>query len=817
MAELPSKARVVIIGGGVIGCSVAYHLTKKGWNDVVLLERKQLTSGTTWHAAGLIAQLRATANMTKLAKYSQELYGSLEEETGVATGFKRVGSITVALTEERKEEIYRQAAMARAFGVEVEEISNERVQEMYPHLNLEGVVGAVYLPLDGQGDPANIALALAKGARQRGGIVKERIKVTDIVKEGRKVTGVDWVADDGSASGHIECDYVVNCAGMWGHEVGRMAGVNVPLHACEHFYIVSEPIEGLSQLPVLRVPDECAYYKEDAGKMMLGAFEPNAKPWAMDGIPDSFEFDQLPEDFDHFEPILEAACNRMPMLAEAGIHTFFNGPESFTPDDAYHLGLAPEMDNVWVAAGFNSIGIQSAGGAGMALAEWMDSGEKPFDLGDVDISRMQPFQGNKKYLFERSKETLGLLYADHFPYRQKATARGVRRTPFHHHLLEQGAVMGEIAGWERANWFANEGQEREYQYSWKRQNWFENSAAEHRAVRENVGMYDMSSFGKIRVEGPDAEAFLNYIGGGDYSVPNGKIVYTQFLNNRGGIESDVTVTRLSETAYLVVTPAATRLADQSWMERHKGNFNVVITDVTAGEGVLAVMGPNSRKLLEAVSPADFSNAANPFGTAQEIELGMGLARAHRVTYVGELGWEIYVSSDMAGHAFETLYEAGQDMGLKLCGMHMMDSCRIEKGFRHFGHDITCEDHVVDAGLGFAVKATKDCDFIGKQAVIERKESGPKNRLVQFKLTDAEPLLFHNEPILRDGEYVGYLSSGNYGHTLGGAIGLGYVPCEGEKAADVLASTYEIDVCGVKVKAEASLKPMYDPKSERVKV
>ena len=446
----------------------------------------------------------------------------------------------------------------------------------------------------------------------------------------------------------------------------------------------------------------------------------------------------------------------------------------------------------------------------------MDTGAKPFDLGDVDISRMQPFQGNKKYLFERSKETLGLLYADHYPYRQKATARGVRRTPFHHHLLEQGAVMGEIAGWERANWFANEGQEREYQYTWKRQNWFENSAAEHRAVRENVGMYDMSSFGKIRVEGPDAEAFLNYIGGGDYSVPNGKIVYTQFLNNHGGIESDVTVTRLTETSYLVVTPAATRLADQTWMERNRGNFSVVITDVTAGEGVLAVMGPNARKLLEKVSPADFSNAVNPFGTAQEIELGMGLARAHRVTYVGELGWEIYVSSDMAGHAFETLLEAGQDMDLKLCGMHMMDSCRIEKGFRHFGHDITSEDHVVDAGLGFAVKATKECDFIGKQAVIERKASGPKNRMVQFKLTDPEPLLYHNEPVLRDGEIVGYLSSGNYGHTLGAAVGMGYVPCEGESAADVLGSTYEIDVCGTKVKAEASLKPMYDPKGERAK-
>ncbi|WP_170783060.1 GcvT family protein [Ruegeria lacuscaerulensis] len=817
MVDLPQKARVVIIGGGVIGCSVAYHLTKKGWSDVVLLERKQLTSGTTWHAAGLIAQLRATANMTKLAKYSQELYGSLEEETGVATGFKRCGSITVALTEERKEEIYRQAAMARAFGVEVEEISNERVKEMYPHLNVEDVKGAVYLPLDGQGDPANIALALAKGARQRGGVVKERVKVTEIVKQGRRVTGVDWVADDGSTSGHIECDMVVNCAGMWGHEVGRMAGVNVPLHACEHFYIVTEGIDGLTQLPVLRVPDECAYYKEDAGKILLGAFEPNAKPWAMEGIPDSFEFDQLPEDFDHFEPILEAAVNRMPMLAEAGIHTFFNGPESFTPDDAYHLGLAPEMDNVWVAAGFNSIGIQSAGGAGMALAEWMDSGEKPFDLGDVDISRMQPFQGNKKYLFERSKETLGLLYADHYPYRQKATARGVRRTPFHHHLLEHGAVMGELAGWERANWFANAGQEREYHYSWKRQNWFENSAAEHRAVRENVGMYDMSSFGKIRVEGPDAEAFMNYIGGGDYAVPNGKIVYTQFLNRTGGIEADVTVTRLTETAYLVVTPAATRLADQTWMQRHAGGFNVVITDVTAGEGVLAVMGPNARALLQKVSSADFSNAANPFGTAQEIEMGMGLARAHRVTYVGELGWEIYVSSDMAGHVFETLHEAGQDMGLKLCGMHMMDTCRIEKGFRHFGHDITCEDHVVDAGLGFAVKTDKGCDFIGREAVIARKETGPQSRLVQFKLADPEPLLFHNEPILRDGEYVGYLSSGNYGHTLGGAIGLGYVPCAREKAADVLNSSYEIDVCGVKVKAEASLKPMYDPKSDRVKV
>ena len=812
MVNVPTSARVVIIGGGVIGCSVAYHLAKLGWKDVVLLERKQLTSGTTWHAAGLIAQLRASANMTKLAKYSQELYGALEAETGVATGFKRVGSITAALTAERREEIFRQAAMARAFGVEVEEISPKEVKERYEHLNIDGVTAGVYLPLDGQGDPANITLALAKGARQNGAQVIERTSVTKINRDGRRVKSVDW--NSGTETGTIDCDMIVNCGGMWGHEVGRMAGVNVPLHACEHFYIVTEAIKGLTQMPVLRVPDECAYYKEDAGKILLGAFEPNAKPWAMGGIPKDFEFDQLPEDFDHFEPILEQAVNRMPMLAEAGIHTFFNGPESFTPDDAYHLGLAPEMDNVWVAAGFNSIGIQSAGGAGQALAVWMDAGEKPYDLGDVDISRMQPFQGNKYYLFERSKETLGLLYADHFPFRQKATARGIRRTPFHQHLLDQGAVMGELAGWERANWFAPEGMA-EYEYSWKRQNFFGNVAAELGAVRTNVGMYDMSSFGKIRVEGRDAVGFMNYVGGGHYDVPVGKIVYTQFLNNKAGIEADVTVTRLSETVFLVVTPAATRLADQVWMQRNIGDHNVVITDVTAGEGVIAVMGPNARKLLQAVSPNDFSNDVNPFGTAQEIELGMGMARVHRVTYVGELGWEVYVSSDMAAHAFEVLHAAGQDMGVKLCGMHMMDAGRIEKGFRHFGHDITSEDHVLEAGLGFAVKTDKPA-FIGRDAVLRKKDEGLNSRLVQFKLTDPEPLLYHNEPVMRDGEVVGYLSSGVYGHHMGAAMGMGYVPCKGETVAEVLASTYEIDVMGTRIKAEASLKPFYDPKSERVK-
>ena len=814
MPNLPNKARVVIIGGGVIGCSVAYHLAKLGWKDVILLERKQLTSGTTWHAAGLIGQLRASSTMTKLAKYTTDLYHKLEAETGISTGIRANGSISLAITEERKEELYRSAAMARAFGVDVEEISPAEAKKMYPHVNIGDVTGAVYLPNDGQGDPANIALALAKGARQMGAKTVEGVKVTGISQDNGRVTGVDWQQD--GESGHIDADYVVNCAGMWGHEVGKMAGVNVPLHACEHFYIVTEAIPELTELPVLRVPDECAYYKEDAGKILLGCFEPHAKPWGMNGISEDFCFDQLPEDFDHFEPILEQAVNRMPMLAEAGIHTFFNGPESFTPDDAYHLGEAPELRNYFVAAGFNSIGIQSGGGAGKALAEWMEAGEKPFDLGGVDIARMHPFQGNKHYLYERSKETLGLLYADHFPYRQKATARGIRRSPFHEHLKSNGAVFGESACWERANWFADEGQKPEYEYSWKRQNWFENSAREHRAVRENVGMYDMTSFGKIRVEGPDAEAFLNRVCGADMSVSAGKIVYTQFLNSRGGIEADITVTRLSETVYLLVTPSGTRLADETHLRRNLGEMRAVITDVTAGEGVLAVMGPNARALMQKVSPNDFSNEAHGFGWAREIELGMGLARAHRVSYVGELGWEIYASSDMSAHMFETIWDAGKDMDLKLCGMHMMDSCRIEKGFRHFGHDITSEDHVLEAGLGFAVKTSKP-DFIGRDAVLRKKDEGLKNRMVQFRLTDPEPLLYHNEPILRDGKIVSYVSSGNYGHTLGAAIGMGYIPCEGETVADVLASSYEIDIAGVRVKAEVSLRPMYDPKSERVKV
>ena len=805
MKPLPKHARAVIIGGGVAGASVAYHLAKLGWKDVVLLERKQLTSGTTWHAAGLIGQLRASANMTRLAKYSADLYRKLEAETGVATGLRQTGSITVALTEARREELYRQASMARAFGVPVEEISSAEVKACYEHLNVSDVLGAVYLPTDGQGDPANIALAMAKGARQMGVQIFENVKVQSIASAQGRVASVT------TDQGEITCDHVVNCAGMWGREVGDMAGVTVPLHACEHFYIVTEGIDNLGKLPVLRVPDECAYYKEDAGKILLGAFEPVAKPWGMDGIPDNFEFDQLPEDFDHFEPILEHAINRMPLLAEAGIHTFFNGPESFTPDDRYYLGEAPEVGNFWVCAGFNSVGIQSAGGAGMALAQWMEDGQPPFDLWDVDIRRAQPFQRNRRYLKERVSETLGLLYADHFPYRQPETARGVRHSPVHDLLKARGAVFGEMAGWERANWFANEGQERAYRYSWGRQNWFENQRAEHMAVRGAVGVFDMTSFGKIRVEGRDALAFLQRLCANQMDVETGRITYTQMLNMRGDIECDLTVTRLSETAFLLVVPGATLQRDLAWLRRHLEDEFVVITDTTAAEAVFAVMGPDSRTLLQKICPHDFSNQNHPFGIAKEIEIGMGLARAHRVTYVGELGWEIYASADQAAHIFEEILAAGAQP----CGLHALDSCRLEKGYRHFGHDITDEDHVLEAGLGFAVKPEKG-NFIGREAVLKKRQTGLSRRLVQFKLRDPAPMLYHNEPILRDGKIVSHLTSGGYGHALGASIGLGYVPCENQSAAEVLASHYEIEIAGARHEAIASLKPLYNPTSARVR-
>ncbi len=814
MAEkLPARARAVIIGGGIIGCSVAYHLAKEGWRDVVLLERKTLTCGTTWHAAGLVRRVLPTYGLTRLAKYSVDLYLGLEQETGQATGFKQNGSLGIATNPERWEEFRRGASMAKTCGIEVHEIGPGEAKALWPLLNAEDVIGAIFFPSDGQANPADLTMALAKGARMGGVRIFENTKVAGVRARDGRVTGV------ATEHGEIAADVVVNCGGMWAREIGLMGGVAVPLHACEHFYVVTEPIAGVTaDLPVLRDMDSCAYYKEDAGKLLIGAFERKAKPWGMDGIPEDFEFDQLPEDFDHFAPVLEGAMHRVPALETAGLRTFFNGPESFTPDNRYMLGEAPELAGLYVAAGFNSIGIQSAGGAGMALARWIVDGEQPFDLWDVDIRRVQPFQNNKTYLFRRAAEALGLLYDMHWPYRQPETARGVRTSPLYDLLKARGACCGEVAGWERPNWYAPEGVEARYEYSYKRQNWFPYSAEEHRAAREGVALFDQTSFAKFLVEGPDAEAALQRISANEIAVEPGRIVYTQWLNEKGGIEADLTVTRLAPDRFMIVTGGAVAVHDFDWLRRHlPEDARVSLRDITSSLAVIGVMGPRSRALLSTLTEADLSNETFPFGTSREIELGYAPLRASRVSYVGELGWELYVPSEYARGVAEAILDAGGDFDLRPAGMHAMDSLRIEKGYRHWGHDITCEDTPLEAGLMFACRLDKNVPFIGRDALLRQKETGVAKRLVQFLLEDPEPLLYHNEPIVRDGEMVGYLSTGNYGHTLGAAVGLGYLRNEGGvDAAFVSAGRYEIEIAGERVPARASLRPLYDPKSERLR-
>jgi len=813
--DLPNQASVVIVGGGIIGCSLAYHLTLRGCRDVVLLERKQLTCGTTWHAAGLVGQLRATYNLTRLAQYTTNLYASLEQETGQATGFRQTGSVAIATHQARFEELKRGASMAKCFGLEVQTLTPSEIASMWPGVTVSDVVGGVYLPKDGRTNPIDTTQALAKGAKSRGARIFENCAAQEILVENGKAVGVR------TEFGTIRADMVVNCAGMWAHELGAKAGTTVPLHAAEHFYIVTEPMEGLhSNLPVLRDPDGCAYFKEDAGKLLVGWFEPVAKPWGMKGIPETFSFESLPDDLEHIEPLLAAAMHRTPALEKTGINLFFNGPESFTPDDRYLLGETPEVRNLFVAAGFNSIGIQSAGGAGKVLADWMLDGHPPMDLWDVDIRRVMPFQRNRSYLRDRTVESLGLLYAMHWPFRQPETARGVRRSILHDRLAAHGACFGETAGWERPNWYAPAGVKAEYEYSYGRQNWFDYSAAEHQAVRNAVGIFDQSSFAKFVVQGPDAEAVLNRISANNMSVPVGKVVYTQWLNARGGIEADLTVTREALDRYLVVTAAATQTRDFSWLQRNiPADARAMAIDVSSSMAVLGVMGPRSRDLLSQLTDADMSPAAFPFGTSQIIDLGYARVRASRITYVGELGWELYIPTECAPGVFDALMQAAPSVGGRLAGYHALNSLRMEKGYRHWGHDISDEDTPLQSGLGFAVAMKKPGGFIGLAALEAQKEAGLTRRLVQFALDDATPLLYHNEPIWRDGAIVGRISSGMFGHHLGKSLGMGYVECQtqGEATEAILQGRYEIEVAGVRYSAQPSLAPWYDASSARIKV
>jgi glycine cleavage system T protein len=812
--SIPSHARVVIIGGGIVGCSVAYHLARRGCSDVLLLERRQLTCGTTWHAAGLVGQLRATHNLTRLAQYTTGLYEGLERETGQATGFRQVGSVAVAASAARLEELKRGASMARCFGLEVQILSPGEARERWPLLAIEDVVGAVYLPKDGRTNPVDTTQALARGARLCGARIVEGVKVTGITRAGGRATGVT------TEQGEVRADVVVNCAGMWAREVGALADSSVPLHAAEHFYIVTEPIPGLpSDLPILRDADACSYFKEDAGKLLVGWFEPEAKPWGFDGIPESSAFEQLPPDLAHIEPLFAAAMQRVPILETTGVQVFFNGPESFTPDDRYLLGEAPELRGLYVAAGFNSIGIQSAGGAGKVLADWIIDGHPPFDLWDVDIRRCAPFQRNRRYLRDRTVEVLGLLYAMHWPYRQPQSARDVRKSVLHDRLAAAGACFGEVAGFERANWFAARGEAPRYEYSYGRQNWFGASAAEHRAVREAVGLFDQSSFAKFVLKGRDAAGVLGRICANDVDVPVGRIVYTQWLNERGGIEADLTVTREAEDSYLIVTACATQTRDFGWLSRSIPEAaRAVAVDVSSAYAVLGLMGPRSRELLGQLTDADLSSAAFPFGASRIIDLGYARVRASRITYVGELGYELYIPTEFAPSVYDLLIAAGAPFGLRLAGYHALNSLRIEKAYRHWGHDVSDEDTPLEAGLGFAIAWEKSGGFVGREALFAQRARGVRRRLVGFALESSDRLLYHNEPVWRDGELVGKISSGMFGHTVGAPLGLGYVANGGEPVSDdwIASGHYEIEVATERIPARASLRPLYDPTAARVK-
>ena len=812
LQEQPTTAGVIVLGGGVVGCSVAYHLAKLG-ADVLLLERDRLTSGTTWHAAGLLSEFRGTRALTELARYSVSLYEKLTEETGQATGLKRNGSIAIATDQDRWEELRRGATVARSLGIEAEEATARDVSQLWPLAQTDDLVGAIYYPNDGQINPVDVTMALAKGARLFGARLMEKTPVIGVVQRDGRVRGVE------TSVGYITTDIIVNCAGMWARELAQTSGVNVPLHACEHFYCLTEPIADLpSDLPILRDFDGCAYFKEDAGRLLIGAFEPVGKPWGMNGIPNDFSFGELPEDLDHVAPILEGATRRVPRIRETGISRFFNGPESFTPDNRYLIGEAPELKGYFVAAGFNSIGIQSAGGVGMVIGEWIIRGYPPPDLWEVNIKRTFPFQNESRYLHDRVSETLGMLYGMHWPYRQYTTGRDVLCSPLHKRLVTEGACFGELAGWERANWFADPRTKPKYEYSYGPQNWHHNQKKEHETTRERVALYDQTSFAKFDVVGPDAECILERICANSLGRDIGSVTYTPWLNERAGIEADVTVTRFAEHAFRVITAPTTRRKDWHWLLNHiPTDKDCSVSDVTEEWAVLGVMGPQSRTLLSSLTRTNLDNESFPFGTGQELEITGITCWAQRITYVGELGWELYCPWNAALELFCAVFDAGKSVGIGLAGYHALDSCRIEKAYRHWGHDIADGDTPLEAGLGFACAFDKEIAFIGQDALLRQRDEGVDRRLTQFLLPDQEARPYHDEPIFRDGEQVGYVTSANYGHTLGGNIALGYITAKQPlNQASINDGNFEIEIAGTRFPAAASLRPMYDPNSLRVR-
>ena len=813
MSSFPSHARVVVVGGGIMGCSTAYHLAKAGWKDVVLLERAQLTCGSTFHAAGLVGQLRSSARITRLLGDSVALYESLEAETGFATGWKRCGGLRLACTAERMAELARQTTTARSFGLEMHLLTPQEAKDLWPPMDLSGVRGAAFLPSDGAVGPSDVTMALARGARLHGARVIQDCPVTSVEVVRGRVAGV------GTPRGPISCEVVVNCCGQWARAFGQMAGVTIPLASMQHQFMVTVPIPGLPRdLPTLRDPDRLTYFKEEVGGLVVGGYERDPIPWATRGIPKDFVFQLLPADFDHFMPLAELALRRVPALQTAGIRRLYNGPEAFTPDGMFILGEAPEVAGYFVGTGFNAFGIAAGGGAGKALAAWIMDGEPPYDLWAADIRRFGPHHGDPRWVQTRTQELYGKHYTISWPHEEHDSGRPLRRSPLYETLRAGGACFGEKLGWERPNWFAPEGVEPADLYSFGRQNWFPYVGEEHRAVRERVALFDQTSFTKLLVVGRDAEAALSHICAGDVTRPPGRLTYTQMLNRRGTIECDLTVARIAPDRFYLTSGTAFATHDSAWIRRNiPRGMDAHVVDVTSARSVVAIMGPRARDVLSAVTSADVSNEAFPFATVREIPIAGARVRALRITYVGALGWELHVPGELALAVYEALREAGQAHGIVDAGYRAIESLRLEKGYRLWGADIGPDYTPLEAGLGWAVKWKSGQPFLGREALLDQKAAGLVQRLACFVVDDPAVVLLGRETIYRDGERVGWLTSGGFGHTVGRPIGYGYVvdPAGVDKKY-LRSGAYELEVATRRVPARLRLRALYDPKNREIK-
>jgi len=812
--QLPSHAKVVIIGGGVVGCATAYHLTKLGVKDVVLFERRSLTCGTTWAAAGLVVNLRGTFEMVRMTRHGYELYRELEKETEQPPGFIQCGTINIATNEHRKHELEHLESLAETFGVVNLPIGLDELKERWPLINTEDILSAYYMPNDAVVNPVDTAMSMAIGARKGGVQIFEETEVLDFEIKNSQVVGIK------TNRGNIKCESTVLCAGMWSRELGRKLGISVPIHACQHMHFVTQPIEGVYKgMPILRDQDGCLYFREEVGGLLIGAFEYGAMPYGTKGIPNDWHFKELPTDMEHLEPLMENALKRAPALESTQIRQFTTTAESFTPDNMYIMGEAPGMKKLSTACGMNSSGFWCRAGVGKKTAEWIVDGyPKSGHIWEADNRRCFSWMMNTNWLKDRAPETPGNLYGIHFPFKQWETGRNVRTSALHSRLAERGACFGQLFGWERANWFAPEGVESKYEYSFHRQNWFKYSAAEHMAVREGVGIYDLSSMANFVMEGKEALSVLQEVCGNDIDAPIGKVVYTQMLNERGGIEADITVTRLKEDKFFIVTAGATALRDFDYIQRAiPEGAHAFLIDVNSAYAMLGVMGSNSRRLLEKVTDADLSNQAFPFATAKEIHVGYATPLAMRMSFVGELGWELYVPTDFAPGMFDVLMKAGEDLGVKLVGLHAVDSLRLERGFRHWPSDIDPDSTPLEASLGFAVKFDKG-EFRGKEALLKQKQEGLKRKLVMFTVDDPEPLIYHDEPIYRNGELVSSNTHGAYGHLLGASVGMCYLRNpDGISDQWITQGRYEIGINGQRYPITIHLTAPYDPKGERVRM